>query len=224
LDRASQYADAAINGIETQLRDVSLDNLRLENLGTSQLLFSVWDTKGWIEYKRGHVDTAEQFIAPAWLAGGSGEEAEHLGELAEKRGNRAAAIEYYLQSLLAEGPSIDARARLTALGVSDIDARLAKMRPELQRAHTVPLNKSEKGSAEFYLLVSPSKVEQVKFIKGDENLKSFADVLQKTDVGMKFAPNAQAPVVRRAIVRCGVNAPAACTLELVPARQVRTLE
>ena len=224
LDRASQYADSAINAIETQLRDVNLDRLRIENLGATQLLFAVWDTKGWIEYQRGSADTAEQFILPAWLAGGSGDEAEHLGELAEKRGKRDAAIHYYLLSLATERPAFEARTRLSALGVKDIDAKVAAVRPDLQRDVTVSLNKSDKGTAEFYLLISPGKVEQVKFIKGDENLKGFGDVLQKMDIPMKFPPNSHARVVRRAIIHCGTTTSAPCTLEMVPATQVRTLE
>jgi tetratricopeptide (TPR) repeat protein len=224
LDRASQYADTAINALETQLRDINLDNLRMQDLATSQLLFAVWDTKGWIEFKRGNADLAEQFIAPAWLAGGSGDEAEHLGEIAEKQGKRDAAIDYYVQSLAAEDPAFNARTRLTTLNIKDADARMTKARSELQAENTVSLNKTDKGTAEFYLLISPTKIEQVKFIKGDDNLKSFADALQKTDVGMKFPPNAQAHVVRRAVIHCGTTAPGPCTLELVPSAEVRTLE
>jgi tetratricopeptide (TPR) repeat protein len=224
LDRASQYADTAIQSIETQLRDVTLDRLTRENLGTAELLVSVWDTKGWIEYKLGNADVAEKYILAAWLAGGTGDEAEHLGEMAEKNGKRDQAIRFYLQSLAAERPSIEARTRLQALGVKDIDAKATKAQPDLVRDRTVPLNKSDKGTAEFYLLVSPGKVEQVKFIKGDDSLKNMADVLQQADVGMKFAPNAQAHVVRRAIVHCGTTAPAPCTLELIPSSQVRSLE
>ena len=224
LDRASQYADTAINAIETQLRDVSLANLRMEDLGASQLLFAVWDTKGWIEFKRGNTDTAEQFIVPAWLAGGSGDEAEHLGEMAEKSGKHDAAKRYYLLSLVTEQPSIEARTRLQALGVKNIDDKAAKVRPELTSERTVPLNQTNKGTAEFYLLISPGKVEQVKFIKGDDNLKAMADVLQKSDVGMRFPPNTQAHVVRRVAVHCGTSAPAPCTLELIPSSEVRSLE
>ncbi len=153
---------------------MSLDNLRMQDLGTTELLFAVWDTKGWIEFKRGNPDVAEQYILPAWQAGGTGDEAEHLGEIYEKLGKRDEAIHYYLLSLVSEDPSPDARGRLTALGVKDIDHRVAEARPEFQKQRTVPLNKQDKGTAEFYLLVSPGKVEQVKFIKGDDNLKSFA--------------------------------------------------
>ena len=224
LDRASGYADSAINALETQLRDVNLDNLRTQDLGTTQLMFSVWDTRGWVDFKRGNLDSAEKYIAPAWQAEGSGDEAEHMGEIYEKRGNRDQAIRYYMLALVAEGASANARAKLTALGVKDIDRRLPDARADLAKRPTVPLNKSDKGTAEFYLLLSPGKVEQVKFIKGPDNLKSFADLLQKTDVGMKFPPQSQAHVVRRAVVRCGSTAPGPCTVELVPSSEVRSLE
>ena len=224
LDRAQNYADSAINSVETQLRDVSLDNLRPGDLGTTQLLFAVWDTRGWVDFKRGDLDSAEKYILPAWEAGGSGDEAEHLGEIAEKRGKRDQAIDYYMLSLVAENASPDARGKLSALGVKDIDRRMPAARTKLSQQATVPLKQSDKGTAEFYLLISSGKVEQVKFIKGDDNLKSFADLLQKTDVGMKFPLQSQAHVVRRAVVRCGTTAPAPCTLQLVPSSQVRSLE
>ena len=224
LDRANQYADAAISAVETQLRDVNLERLRMQDLFTSNFLFNVWDTKGWIEFKRGDVDAAEAYIQPAWRASGYGDEAEHLGEIGEKRGRREEAIRYYISSLLAENPSADARTRLAALGVKDVDRRTTATRATLQQQRTIALNQSARGTAEFYLLVAPGKVEQASFIKGDDNLKRFAEILQKVDLGMKFAPNAQAHVVRRAVLHCGTIAPGPCKLELVPASQVRALE
>jgi tetratricopeptide (TPR) repeat protein/transglutaminase-like putative cysteine protease len=224
LDRAGNYADAAINAVETQLRDVTLDNLRMQDLGTTHLMFAVWDTRGWVDFKRGNLDNAERYILSAWQAGGTGDEAEHLGEIYEKRGKREEAIEYYMLSLVAEDASPVAGAKLAALGVKDIDRRMGDARVELKRRDTIALNKSDKGKAEFYLLVAPGKVGQVKFIKGDENLKNLAEVLQKTDTGMKFPPQSQVHVVRRAVVRCGSTAPGPCTLELVPSSEVHTLE
>jgi tetratricopeptide (TPR) repeat protein len=225
LERAAQYADAAINAVETQLRDVKLDNLRVQDLGTTQLLFALWDTKGWVEFKRGTLDVSQQYILAAWLAGGTGDEAEHLGEISETEGKRDKAVQYYIASLAGEHPSTDARNRLNAMGMpKDLDHRLQQARDDFQKQSTISLNKSDRGTAEFYLLLSPGKVEQVKFIKGDDNLKSFADLLQKTDLGMKFPPDTHSHVVRRAIVRCGTTNAGACTLELVPSSLVRSLE
>ena len=207
LDRADKYADAAINAMQTQLRDVRLDSLRFQDLAAAQFLYEIWDTKGWIEFKRGDLDTAEQYINAAWQASGSGTIGEHLGEIYEKQGKREQAIRTYLFSLAGDPPSDSARGRLTALGVSKgVDHRIEEARHEMQRERTTALQTSGKGSAQFYLLISPAKVEQVKFIKGSEGLKSLSEVLEKTDVGMKFPAAAEVRVVRRAVVTCGTAA------------------
>src|SRR5271166_318189 len=207
LERANKYADAAINAMETQLRDVNLDNLRFQDLGAASFLYNVWDTKGWIAFKRGNLDLAEQYIAAGWQASGSGSIGEHLCEIYEKRGNRDQAIHCYVLSLADDIPSDLARTRLAALGVTKgLDPMVEEGRRELKRQRTISLNGSAKGSAEFYLLISPRKVEQVKFIKGDDGLKEFVQLLQSTTVAMKFPPGSSAHVPRRGVVTCGTQA------------------
>ena len=251
LERADQYADAAINAVETQLRDVNLDNLRFQDLGTASFLYNIWDTKGWIEFKRGKLNLAEQYISAAWQATGNGSIAEHLGEIYEKRGDRDKAIHCYILSLGVDNPSDEARARLTALGVTKgIEPMVEQARRELKQQRTMTLTKSGQGTAEFNLLISPSKVEQVKFLNGDGSLKGLTPLLQSTAAPMKFPADASAHVPRRAVVSCGtaqaaspvktaktarMNAtvtmtdkpqttPGPCTLELRPADSVRTLD
>ncbi len=204
LDRADKYADAAINSVETQLRDVTLDNLRFQDLGTASFLYDLWDTKGWIEFKRGNLDLAEQYIAAAWQASGSGNIGEHLGEIYEKRGDRDKAIHYYVLALADNIPSAEATQRLTALGVTKgLDQMVEQGRRELKQQRTISLSKSDRGSAEFNLLISPSKVEQVKFVKGEDALKGLSQLLQSVSSGMKFPPDSAGHVPRRAVVTCG---------------------
>jgi tetratricopeptide (TPR) repeat protein/transglutaminase-like putative cysteine protease len=251
LERADRYADAAINAVETQLHDLTLDNLRFQDLQTASFLYNLWDTKGWIAFKRGDLALAQRYIAAAWEASGSGNIAEHLAEIDEKLGNREQAINQYVLSLASENPNDEARARLAALGVTKgLEHRIVEGRRQLQQQRTVSLNASGKGTAEFYLLVSPKKVEQVKFIKGDEGAR-LADALQEADAGMKFPESSQVRVPRRGVVTCGTpadNAPrkraaktksmsativtseappkvaGPCTLMLRPADSVRTLD
>lgn len=248
LERADKYADAAINAVETQLRDVSLDNLRFQDLGTASFLYDVWDTKGWIAFKRGNLDLAEQYISAGWQSSGSGSIGEHLCEIYEKRGNRDQAIHCYVLSLADDIPSDVARARLAALGVTKgLDPLVEAGRRELKQQRTVSLNKSDKGNAEFYLLISPGKVEQAKFIKGDDALKEFTQPLQSATIAMKFPPGSSVHVPRRGVVSCGTppaskgvktksksatvfmsdnaqNVPGPCTLELRPAASVHALD
>src|SRR5271166_2580551 len=251
LERADKYADAAINSVETQLHDLSLGNLRYQDLATASFLYNIWDTKGWVEFKRGNLDLAEQYIAAAWLASGSGNMGEHLAEVYEKRGDREKAIHYYVLALADETPSDEARARLTALGVTKgVDQMVEQGRRELRQQRGVPLNQLDQGTAEFNLLISPSKVEQVKFIKGDDAIKGFSQFLQSAPTGMKFPPGSTARMPRRGVVSCGTSpavgltksvktasksatvsvtekpqtAAGPCTLQLRPADSVRTLD
>jgi len=87
--------------------------------------------------------------------------------------------------------------------------------------------------------VSPGKVEDVKFLKGEESLRTFAEMLKSVTVPMQFPPSSQVHVVRRVRVSCGkVSAsnskpkdadkplplPGSCTLEWIPTSEVRGLE
>jgi tetratricopeptide (TPR) repeat protein/transglutaminase-like putative cysteine protease len=220
LDRASQYADAAINAAETQLRDVNLDTLRLQDIGTAKLLYDVWDTKGWVEFKRGNVDAAERYVRAAWDAVGNGETSLHLGEIAEKKGNKDEAIRYYVLALAGPSPSADARARLAALGVTgDLDARIAKAGNELQAARTRKLNASGKGTGDFFVLATPAKIDQVKFVSGDADIKAMADVVKASDLEIKFPGPSSVRALRRGTVTCGTVPPPPASKTTTAARK-----
>ncbi|HEY4900512.1 MAG TPA: DUF3857 domain-containing protein [Terriglobales bacterium] len=208
LDRASQYSDAAINAIETQLRDVNLDNLRLQDIGIANLLYNVWDTKGWVEFQRGNLDVAERYVRAAWEATGSGNICEHLGEIYEKRGNKEEAIRYYVLSLVGQSPSDGARPRLAALGVSgDLDSRIEKGRTEMLALRTRKLNASGKGTGDFFALVSPTKNDQIKFVSGDSEIKALADVVKSTNLDVRFPDPTSVRALRRGTVKCGTQPP-----------------
>jgi tetratricopeptide (TPR) repeat protein len=254
LERASQYADAAINAVETQLRDVNLDSLRLQDIFTANLLYNVWDTKGWVEYKRGNLDVAEQYIRAAWEANGNGSISEHLGEIAEKRGNKDEAIRYYLNALSGQSPSVEARSKLAALGVSeDIDKRAEKAGKELDAQRVRKLSASGKGSGDFFVMASPAKNDQVKFVSGDAEIKALADAVKADNLGILFPNASSVRALRRGTVKCGTVPPppktkpsakkggkasepasaaaakqellpGPCTVELLPSDQVRSVD
>ena len=252
LERASQYADAAINALDTQLRDVNLDSLRQQDLFTANLLYAVWDTKGWVEYKRGNLEVADRYIKAAWEAKSSGEVGLHLGEIAEKEGNKEEAVRYYLYALIGESPSVEARSRLEALGVSaDLDSRMEKARAELQAERTRKLNANAKGSGDFFVMASPSKTDQLRFVSGDADVKALQDTVKAENLGIVFPDASSGRELRRGTVKCGTvppppkakatnkkatkstEPPAApkvellpgpCTVELLPSDTVRSVD
>ena len=206
LDRASQYSDAAISALETQLRDVNLDNLRPQDLFTANLLYAVWDTKGWVEYKRGNFDAAERYILASWDAKGSGDISLHLGEIAEKRGKKDEAIRYYIDSLTGLSPSVEARAKLAALGVTEgIDSRVEKARAEEKIEGTRKLNATGKGSGDFFVLAAPAGNQQVKFVSGDPSIRGLADVVKADNLGIVFPDPSSVRALRRGTVTCGAT-------------------
>jgi tetratricopeptide (TPR) repeat protein len=206
LERASQYSDAAINALETQLRDVNLDNLRLEDIFTANLLYAVWDTKGWVEFKRGNLDAAERYIRAAWDDRGGGEVAQHLGEIAEKRGNKDDAVRWFVYALTGSSPSAEARDRLAALGsTADVESRIEKARSELQAQRTHQLDASGKGTGDFFVLASPAKNDQVKFVSGNREIKSLTDVLTSANLGVTFPEATSVRALRRGTVSCGTT-------------------
>ena len=208
LERASQYADAAINALETQLRDVNLDSLRPQDLAAAHLLYAVWDTKGWVEFKRGNLGVAERYIRAAWEENGNGVESLHMGEIAEKRGNKDEAIRYYIIALAGHEPSPEARSRLVALGVSgDLSARIEKARSELKAVRTRKLNASGKGTGDFFVLATPAKIEQVKFVSGDTEVRAMAEVVKAADLEIKFPDPTAVRALRRGTVTCGTVPP-----------------
>jgi tetratricopeptide (TPR) repeat protein len=212
LDRASQYSDAAINAIETQLRDVNLDSLRLQDIAVANLLYNIWDTKGWVEFKRGNLDAAENYIRAAWEATGSGNICEHLGEIYEKRGNKDEAIHFYVLSLVGQSPSDQARPRLAALGVTaDLDSRIEKGRAEVLALRTHKMSASAKGTGDFFVLASPTKNDQIKFVSGDTEIKALADVVKSTNLDIRFPDPTSVRALRRGTVKCGTGPPTPVT-------------
>ena len=209
LTRAEAYSDAAISAAETQLRDVLLASLRLQDLATTQMLFNVWDTKGWVLFKQGDPSKAETYILPAWQATESGAVAEHLAEIAEMRGSRDEAIRYYAMSLATDTPSVTARSKLNSFGISGdaLESAIVRARKEIVSGRTVKLDAIQKGTADFFLLVAPGKIEDVKFVKGEESLRAFTDLLKNVPVAMKFPPASQVHVVRRVRLNCGTSIP-----------------
>lgn len=241
LTRAENYADTAITALETQLRDVSLTNLRFQDLGNTQMLFNVWDTKGWVLFKNGDIDKAEAYILAAWQGTANGAVAEHLGDIAQKRGNRDQAVHYYVLSLTGNSPSSTSRDKLKGLGVSggSLDSMIAKAEKELVAERTEKLDAVQTGTADFFLLVSPGKVEQVKFVRGEESLRTLTESLKNINVPLKFPPSSQVHVVRRVRLTCGKQPPSKdkagtgkpsnglpgpCSLEWIPASEVRGLD
>jgi tetratricopeptide (TPR) repeat protein len=232
LDRAQQYSESSVSATAAALRNLSLDRLTQQDLPLVASLIAYWDTLGWVHFAEGNLDQAEKYVAAAWGLGHHGEVGDHLGQIYEKRGDKDKAERTYALSMSGLRPTSETRGRLAALlgGDAKVDAAVTKYREELQKVRTIDLGKvaKETGNAEFFVLLSrgtgsTATVESVKFVSGDEKLKSFSETLRTADYHLTFPDDTPVKILRRGILSCA-TATGNCTFVLMLPDDVRTVD
>ena len=219
LDKAQHYAEAAIAVAAAELQKMTLarptssDFARVEDMG------DYWDTLGWVYFQKGDLLKADQYVHAAWLLDQRGEVGDHLAQIYEKAGEKDRAIHAYVLALASASPIPETRARLTLLlgGNAQIDELAAQARPKVEEARTFAIKNLWKGNvaADFLILLSPGKVDDVKFLSGSESLRPLADRLLSLDYGTVFPDASPAKLIRRGTLSCS-SASSDCkfTLEL----------
>jgi len=230
LDRAQQYAESAISATAAALRNVSLDRLSRNDLPLVQSLIAYWDTLGWIEFAQGNLDRAQKYVSAAWTLGHHGEVGDHLGQIYEKLGNRDLALRTYALSMNGLRPTPETRERLASLAGGDTKAQAAisQYRDELQHLSTMDLGKTTlTGNADFFVLLSggagqAAKVDAVKYVSGDERLKSYTEALRTADYHLTFPDGTPVKILRRGTLSC--SATSGCKFLLMLPDDVRTVD
>jgi TonB family protein len=221
LDEALKYAQRAVASIEASLSGVSLDHITNQDLQKVSSLASYWDTLGWVYFQRGDLPHAERYLLSAWQLRHDGVIGSHLGQLYEKLGRKDDGIRYYSLSLGAANPEAGTRDRLIALAGKDAvsDEELARYRNEL--ADLGFLQVARAGAvdavADFYVAFVPGPspmIPDVKFICGNENLKSAIDLLRSASYQVSFPDSQPVKLIRRVETTC-VSKDKHCSLKLL---------
>ncbi len=231
LDRAQQYAESAVSATAAALRNVSLDRLSNKDLGLVSSLIAYWDTLGWVHFAEGDFNKAEKYVAAAWSLGHHGEVGDHLGQIYEKRGDKDRAMRTYALSMNGLRPAPETRGRLASLAGGDAkaEAAVARYKDELQHLGTIDLGKAtQTGNADFFILLSGGagsivKVDSVKFVSGDEKLKSLTEALRTADYHLMFPDDTPVKVFRRGTLSCSMTT-RTCTFVLMLPDDVRTVD
>ncbi|HET6177668.1 MAG TPA: DUF3857 domain-containing protein [Candidatus Sulfotelmatobacter sp.] len=213
LDKAQQYAESAVSSTAAALRNVSLDRLSQQELPLVSSLVAYWDTLGWVHFSEGNLDKAEKYVAAAWGLGHHGEVGDHLAQIYEKRGDKDRALRTYALSMNGLRPTPETHSRLASLAGGDAkaDAAVARYKDELQHLITVDLGKAtQTGNADFFVLLSggggsATKVDAVKFISGDEKLKTLAEAMRTADYHLTFPDDTPVKIFRRGTLSCTVT-------------------
>jgi tetratricopeptide (TPR) repeat protein len=231
LDRAQQYAESAVSATAAALRNVSLDRLSQKDLPLVSSLIAYWDTLGWVHFAEGDFGKAEKYVGAAWDLGHHAEVGDHLGQIYEKRGEKDRALRTYALSMNGVRPAPETRGRLASLAGGDAkaDATVARYKDELQHLSAIDLGKAtQTGNADFFILLSggggsPAKVDAVKFVSGDEKLKSFSEALRTADYHITFPDDTPVKVFRRGTLSCSTTT-RTCMFVLMLPDDVRTVD
>jgi len=225
LEKAQQYAESAVTTIAASLRNLEAANLTIDDLRNVASLAAYWDTLGWVYYQKGDLESAEKYIKASWMIQQHSEVGHHIGALAEKRGKKDEAIRLYAQGAVADRVQPEARESLLKLvKPNTVDSLLQTAKKELPSYQMLPVSKllneaKAPVEAEFYLLFAPdanrnAQTIDVKFIKGDDSLKSFASQLKSIKYSLVFPDATPTKIVRRGTLRCEAK-PGTCTFTMI---------
>jgi tetratricopeptide (TPR) repeat protein len=185
--------------------------------GKSRNLIATWDTMGWILYREGHLEQAEDYLKAAWTNSQSVTNAEHLGEVAAARGRKSDAFVAYEMGIAASHPG-EERKRLQAR-IEELMKQGAKSSPgfipvQLQKNRTIPLGAARglNGVAEYRLLLSGGKVVRAEK-NGDKDLPGGEDRLKEAKLVGYWPTGSEASLVRSGMLNCHSGV---CELVLMP--------
>jgi len=235
LDRALQYAETAVATTTAELRNVELARVSMNDMRKVSALASYWDTLGWIHFQNGNLEKAEKYCKASWLLDFHGEVGDHLGQIAEKQGDRAAALHYYwqAQSGTRPVPESDSHAAALAADKSLVEQanKLDQGRRSAQDMRTVTLGPvlKETANAEFLLLFEPGpqgagQITSMRFVKGSEKLRGLEGVVRAQKFAVFFPEETPAKIARRGVFSCSVVSGTGCIFVLLPADGVTSLD
>ena len=230
LDRAAQYAESAVSATAASLRNIELSRLSLDDLNQVSSIGIYWDTLGWIYFQRGDLDKAQRYVRASWLLDQHGEVGDHLAQIYERRGEKEQAERTYAEAIVAAHSVPETRTRLVSLlgDNTKIDGLADHAKLSLAKFRTFSMGKllSENAQADFFVLLSPGlknpKVDSVKFIRGSQDLRPFAEQIRDIEFGAMFPDASPAKLVRRGTLACSATT-GNCSFTLMLPEDVRTL-
>jgi tetratricopeptide (TPR) repeat protein len=238
LPLATELAEKAVTDLESQSKELTLANLTAEDLRRVNTLGAAWDTLGWVYFRSGELARAEKFVIASWMLLEHSAAGDHLGQIFEKQGKREAAMHAYELALAVHDlpETRDRLLKLRALEAKGTEPKAASKyvspkpfvvqpREELGRLRSTALPEltQKQGSAEVFVLFSASKVIDVQFISGDEDLeKTTAAISRSHFSNVPFPDDGPERIVRRGILSCSQYTTPSCNLVfLLPANTTK---
>lgn len=209
LDRAEQYALAAIAATAARLRNATLQHVDRAALADVAALGHYWDTLGWIYFVNRDLARAERYIRAAWLVNFNGEVGDHLAQVEDGLGRKQEAAHLYALALAATRPLQETRARLGLL-VSEpqkIDQLVERARAELPSLRTVRLDQKIQKDLHTevgVLLGRGGKPEDARVLGGDQ-LDAVTGALMAAVYPIEFPDDTPVKLIRAGRLTCSAS-------------------
>jgi tetratricopeptide (TPR) repeat protein len=202
VSEALQDAQKAVTEEETETAKISIDHADPQDYATATRLAAYWDTLGWAYFRTGDLDKAEKYLNAGWHLSQDPTIADHLGQLYEKEGKKAAARQTYEAAVATGHAPQHALDRLNEIGGGGgVDV----MPQAIQNLRIVQVPISPKPklhvSADFVVLLSPDKVE-ARYVSGSGLLQAAEKALDATKFAFPFPDSGPVKTLRRGILDC----------------------
>ncbi len=170
----------------------------------SQALTADWDTLGWIFFKMGDLERAENYVAPAWHLRQEGLVGDHLGQIYERQKKLSAALHMYNLALEANPRMEETPSRMRNLAHVPLPEKRMDAREELTSMPTIILPTITKtdSTADFDVLLVAGKIQNTKFLHGSDVLRDAGKNLESALFKEKFPLTSTARLARRGILSC----------------------
>lgn len=228
LDRAESLVRSAISEVGGKTNTIDLTALSDSDASRMCELAEYWDTLGWVKFQAGDLRQAEKYVGAAWSLCELTDIGDHLGQIYEKDGRKAAAIIQYEAALGKQWPAPETRARLAALLPSgaNLDAAISASNTTRSADTAIRFENSGhvQGSEGVWLLLKPGPtVNDVRFLVGNDDLASTASSIRAVSFPDMFPDRTEVTLLRRASVMCS-NQSSECRISLTPADSVLSVK
>jgi tetratricopeptide (TPR) repeat protein len=204
LDDSLKWAIEAVSQEEGRRLDVKVDELSVKDPQHAALLSAYWDTLGWVYFRRGDYALAEKYLKASWGIQQDFVTGEHLSEVYEKQHKTQMAAKTLAQAYVAGMyKDDDAKKHIQKLvGPALAGSLIGLAGSELSQMRTVKIPAAGVGhaSSDFWVVLTPAKVEQVKLVSSTE--KKLENALLAAKFVMPFPTQNAVKIVRKGIVFC----------------------
>jgi tetratricopeptide (TPR) repeat protein len=214
FDLADQWSTRAVNKVETELNQVTLQSAQGNIVALLRKASMYWDTLGWIKFLENDLPAAEKYIRAGWELADDTTIGFHLARIHEAQNRKSEAIEGYAQTLaiVAAGRVMtddeqEARRRLVALlgSQSQAEARVSRSRPHAKDRRSVQVDNPSgmEGTAEYLILVGPAgKVVDLQPTDPENQIEGLHSAVRAAAMPQSFPDAALVQLPRAGILVC----------------------